>query len=58
MTFFESPVAFFGVYIPLVLIAACSIIFEDQFIAFEDGIKKEIKRRLRAHERKKEDERR
>lgn len=55
---FTTFIGFFAVYIPLVLIAACSIIFEDQFIAFEDGIRKQIKRRLRAHERKKEDERR
>lgn len=47
MTFFESPAAFFGVYIPLVLIAAASIIFEERFIRFEQKIKRKFKRRLK-----------
>lgn len=47
MTFFENPAAFFGVYIPLVLIAALSIIFEENFVAFEQKIKRKFKRRLK-----------
>lgn len=49
---FNSLPAFFAVYIPLVLIAACSIIFEEKFVAFEQRLKKRLKRALKTAKQK------
>ena len=37
---FTSPVMFFAVYIPLVVLAVFGIIFEEKLIAFEQKIKR------------------
>ena len=37
---FTSPVMFFSVYIPLVVLAVFGIIFEEKLIAFEQKIKR------------------
>ena len=44
---FTSAPVFFSVYIPLVLIAALSIIFEERFVAFEQRIKRAVLKKLR-----------
>ena len=37
---FTSPVMFFSVYIPLVVLAVLGIIFEERLIAFEQKLKR------------------
>lgn len=44
---FTSAPIFFSVYVPLVLIAAFSIIFEEKFVAFEQRLKKAVIKKLR-----------
>ena len=44
---FTSAPIFFSVYVPLVFIAAFSIIFEEKFVAFEQRLKKAVLKKLR-----------
>lgn len=44
MVIFESMLAFFTAYIPLVALAIIGVIKEDKLIAFEQKIKRKIKR--------------
>lgn len=44
---FTSPVMFFSVYIPLVVLAVFGIIFEEKLIAFEQKIKRAFLKKAR-----------
>ncbi len=44
MVIFESMLAFFAAYIPLVALAIIGVVKEDKLVAFEQKVKSEIKR--------------
>ena len=44
---FTSPIMFFSVYIPLVILAVFGIIFEERLISFEQKLKRAFLRKAR-----------